>query len=736
MTSASFTPYWKAVGLPEEPYSWVFFVVAKIAGRHRPLAVVTSIGGSSEEETLRGYPLTAACHRIVTIFADSANHIAIRAELALAATYYVRDDDREQWLDPVELPELDRTQAEFARRRRPWDCATASEFPFIAACLLQGVAFDAQGGDIRPARLEPLGTVYRDTSKEWGMAVVDITDLGGVRYGIVGFSSARMVFVPTETAQRNRCWLGAHNGFALHPGTFRVMDEVRPRRAMSAAEFMAKWDRGHVPVMYSAVNEPRIADLLAHIPLVDPTALDLVWPSDSPAGVLLSRTKLSGEDEDRSVIKLVDKVFDADDFDISAFNSVRALSNFQEILRRTLIKYSARLDGTQSSGKLIQLAFVDENHLGLETLPVVSVEAIAGALSVSKNVTSISICVESLLGAPVQLINTLSERAALRKIFFLQSPTHTDCSISVRLFEELAARPWMLRRVEVMFSGAYSAALRKQPWLPTVPRGTMDDAGDVVQLAPLGVFPVQQMFVRRQNSGSPGDTGFSYCYAHMGDALLKPERFISGFILFLRSLVSAWWQELDMEDMKSRLFSFSSAPSSLADDAATAAEISPILSESFAAPIDTGSNTVKRPRVRDLVPDGWTVMVSEEKPTARSQSSFVRYGFIRPHRPIAVGATPLVPPSLEELEVVGLKEFLGVMAPEVDLAVADRHLRDLANQITTRPYQGTLPPSVEPLSALSREDVTDVLLDFLRNARAVNDASVCQGKECTDDSAR
>lgn len=102
MAPTPFKPYWRAVtgplfGGPTGPYSWAFFVVAHICGRHRPVAVVSSLADNyNEDETvLQGYPLAAACHRIVTIFPDQANHRAIRAELALAAGYYVRDGNQE-----------------------------------------------------------------------------------------------------------------------------------------------------------------------------------------------------------------------------------------------------------------------------------------------------------------------------------------------------------------------------------------------------------------------------------------------------------------------------------------------------------------------------------------------------------------------------------------------------------------------------------------------------------------
>jgi hypothetical protein len=65
--------------------------VAQIAGRHRPVAVVSSLGDNLFDERLQGYFLTAASQRTITIFTDRANRPAIRAELALAAAYYMRD---------------------------------------------------------------------------------------------------------------------------------------------------------------------------------------------------------------------------------------------------------------------------------------------------------------------------------------------------------------------------------------------------------------------------------------------------------------------------------------------------------------------------------------------------------------------------------------------------------------------------------------------------------------------
>lgn len=172
MLSTSFTPYWRHIREPTEPYSWVFFVVAKIAGHHRPVAIVSSPGISSDEETIRGSPLVAACHRIITIFRNKTARIPVEAELALAGGYYASQTCHPE---PIELPET--TTRHPILPKRDWDHTVVREFPFISASLLQGVAFDAVEGLTLNAYPEPLGTVYRDTLIGWGMLVIDITDL-------------------------------------------------------------------------------------------------------------------------------------------------------------------------------------------------------------------------------------------------------------------------------------------------------------------------------------------------------------------------------------------------------------------------------------------------------------------------------------------------------------------------------------------------------------------------------
>lgn len=262
------------------------------------------------------------------------------------------------------------------------------------------------------------------------------------------------------------------------------------------------------------------------------------------------------------------------------------------------------------------------------------------------------------------------------------------------------------------------------------------DNADAVQVAPLNVFPIQQIIFRYQIN-TAGNIRFQPKYVYLGDALLKPEPFAAGSLLYLRSMLPL---KEDAIYPERQLFSFSSAPASLAADVRIAAEVSPILAESFAVPIMPLSRTGEVnwaaecwPRVRDLVPGGWTVIVSQEmhKEVERFKHhgpncthwknfQFIRYAFVRVCRQrILVDQPPLTPPGPEELEVVGLKEFLGATAPEVDPAVVDRHLRDVAEELAALWCQAPRPPGRETVSMLPQADAADLLVDFLEDARKV-----------------
>jgi hypothetical protein len=106
--AAHFTPHWVEDPLhgPKSPGIWILYIVTQIDGRHRPLAVVHRGEPSGLQllfETVRGRDLIISCLRIIAIFSDPANRLAIQSEIAIATAFY--QDSENLPLAPVELLE-------------------------------------------------------------------------------------------------------------------------------------------------------------------------------------------------------------------------------------------------------------------------------------------------------------------------------------------------------------------------------------------------------------------------------------------------------------------------------------------------------------------------------------------------------------------------------------------------------------------------------------------------------
>ncbi|KFY66523.1 hypothetical protein V496_02027 [Pseudogymnoascus sp. VKM F-4515 (FW-2607)] len=139
----------------------------------------------------------------------------------------------------------------------------------------------------------------------------------------------------------------------------------------------------------------------------------------------------------------------------------------------------------RSSNWLITMAFVNGEHLSLEQLndlPVEAVSAVLGVYNMAK-VTSISICIDNVQDTPAQLAHVLSQVERLRKLYFPYSSTRRSDAPSAQLFVELAANSQILPRTSVMFAGIYSSAQLQRFWLPTALEG------NGVQVAPPKIFP-------------------------------------------------------------------------------------------------------------------------------------------------------------------------------------------------------------------------------------------------------
>ncbi|KAJ8104923.1 hypothetical protein ONZ43_g7629 [Nemania bipapillata] len=520
-------------------------------------------------------------------------------------------------------------------------------------------------------------------------------------------------FVPSLEAERRPFHLDAR--FHFEEGPMRVMDEVRPRKALSAAEYMAKFNYEYD----DASHRPNDVQILDSAPLVDSATMELIWPSAESTVTNLPNTSVkpqsldSDSQQDQATNSLIQKTLHLDDFEISIFDHVRHLPGFKALVQQALQGCRDSLGGTRAVGRLIRLAHArHDGHLHLELLKNLSANTISAALDDTLDadgpITSLSLCTDSIRGTPAELATALARATFLKEICLLQNPACESDALSAQILTTLATQTEVLSRAKVVFAGAFSSALRKKFWLQTNPSSI-----------PCKTFPIRQILSRHQQR-SGRRVSFEYNYTYLEDGLLRPEHFAAGFLLWLSTLEPKSYLE-----EKTPFFAFSSAPAFLAPDLLSTAQVTPILCENFALPPTMPDDTVCSPRVRDLVPRSWTVLVSQElNPGARNTDvCHIRYAFVRVRGPqsIVVEAPLASPPGPEELEVVGLKEFLSIMAPEVDPSIIDACLDNTARKITTlnsrdEPWAS----GVEPLSVLGGADAADILLECLGDAKALN----------------
>lgn len=347
------------------------------------------------------------------------------------------------------------------------------------------------------------------------------------------------------------------------------------------------------------------------------------------------------------------------------------------------------------------------------------------------------------------LLETLARSETIRDLCFLQRPARTNDDKTSQLFAHICASPstsGLLHSRNIFLTCAFSAPLRRKFWLPD------PKTSGLRYTYPVRAFPVQHMFVRQQFTGSADDDGdeikkFRPCHFFLGDALLKPERLVSGFFQYCRSVLTDRF-----------LFSFAAAPSNLSrhsheEDGFSRTSISPIPAENFAisercsvsSATATGDGHGETqvecwPMFRPLEPDSWVLLVSHEwhtSPAMRRQraellsqgrsgdsalgSPFVRYAFLRARKPVpcpnpaGVSSEALVSP--EYIQVVGgAKEFLRETAPDVDERLVgarfDETVRILRERWSTL---GDLGPGMDFISLLDDSAARSVLKDFLED---------------------
>ncbi|RYP10759.1 hypothetical protein DL764_000455 [Monosporascus ibericus] len=720
--------------------SFLFYIIANVGpGKtHKPLAIAFRQGqgaspGRVSTKALqdRVNHVIQDCVRLVNVLTEPTNRIALEAELCLAASWYQGNDYR----DPERAEVQDSPQPAFnfsiydKRQERPelsW-AGRIREFPFISTCLRLSLnrddTYNTRVGDVQE---QHLGTVFRDDRLEYGMVVLDVSDLDRVRYGIVGFEINYMAEVNvTQTGD----W-DCVEGRPPKQDPVPVLEEHRSRSPLSAAQYMKKFRCFDTKDDIKNLNKR---------PLVQLKSLDCIWPTTEGALSQARDTPAASSDPpskdkdilDRAVEILIQDTMGNGRADKRKHIQSISHADFQGRLLGSLQEDPLQLGPSRASADLLRLAYAGHSHLNWVAYKNLSYKFVTIALRSEelKDAAALSLCIDRIGGSPTVLLEALSQSKTIQDVCFLQEPTRTNDDLASQLFAQLCASPStssMLQTSKIFLTCAYSTPLRKKFWLPD-PRSTSHNGPSYTP--PIHAFPVQHMFVRQQFVDLKDNAKkFWPCHFFLGDALLRPERFAVGFLEYCRSVLTDRY-----------LFGFASAPPDLRSykKKSPGLAISPISAQNFAIPgqcsiTRTGSGEAPDhqrecwPLVRVLESGSWAVIVSHEWSTG---VPYLRYAFIRARQRIVVpDDIPASPGRLEGLvrpeyvEVVGaVSEFLQETACEVDTALLDRPMNETVRILKAR-WPSELAADMSHISVLDDGEARSILRDFLEDAAFVTES--------------
>ncbi|KAL3447819.1 hypothetical protein BJX65DRAFT_276090 [Aspergillus insuetus] len=674
------------------PRSFLFCVVADVGprGTSRTLAVAYRQGSdsSSTASLCRLGHVVADILALIDVLSDPTNRALLEAERSLAKDWYRRpsqpqshagretrtENSRERPCIP-ETPQppfvhySDKRHYNRANRQRPPELpwhgdGASSEFPCTTTCLLLGLlretedhkadlkadAFKSNHNRTRPGdvQLQPLDIVFRGNCLEYGLVVLDVSDLdAGVKYGIVAFPYKYMADVyywsdvvgwdPVEdpppekepdiipTTPRPRVplsilqWVHTYHytGLTEDPSVFRL--DAKPRVNATSLDYI--WP----PELEAQEKEASSNGVLSHFSwyLQGPAPLGL---PDIPA-MTTSHEPRRDADVDYAIDDLL-RLIKTDD----AHLEKRPLDGFQKLpklpehLRRRLeeVPDSPQGSSVKAGAQILRIAYAGCTHLNWVTFKNLTPSLIAAAIASDelRDAATLSISVDNFQldedeEGINELVSALVQSMSLKQLCILQRPDRENDDASARFCTRLLlpAHLDLLRDKTIYSTCAFSASLRGRTF--TVPSKSIAN----LTCPFTKVVPVIHMFTFDGHQREDvADTDYSQYY-DIGNTLLNPESFAARFLSYLRSLGSG-----SGSDKAILKFSLGVAPSYTTTDIDNSPPPSSFSSSGrFAVGAipagffgnrsitsDHNQSRARRVRLGDIHPGSWVVLIEQQ----------------------------------------------------------------------------------------------------------------------------
>ncbi|KAJ5240660.1 uncharacterized protein N7469_002251 [Penicillium citrinum] len=716
---------------PDPPRSFLFAVVANVGpgGASRSLAVAYRQHhdkyNSAEAAGARVHHLTTDALALIDILSDPANRASLEAERALAEGWYRRSPHEPPVHERPSIPDTAQPPYVPCFERRvpvqqqaplPWRDDTPSQFPFIATCVLLALlrddrAADATGpGDVQ---FQPLSTVFRADCAEYGLVVLDISDLArDVQYGIAAFPTHYMATVwdPDE----NMDWDPVEDDQPERVDV--VLGSLRPRVPLSMAQWVRKyysWSglEDHPAIL--RLEERPVADA-ATLDCADGEILDIWPPEREDLPPTSSEGSATVDEPPQNVPAGVDHTIDdllvltqepiAPARERQALAHLQLLVPFREKLRQRLEAVPDRLGTSTISSHVLRVAYTEHRHLNLVMFGSLPPRVIAAAIaSVElRGASSLSVCVNAWAGDGeegasdlVDLAAALAQATRLQQICFLQRPDRNNDDDSTRI-RDPASSP----------GAQVFPMIRLFTFLGPQREDIPDAAADA--------------HVHRARPG------YSACYS-MDNTGLTAEDVAVRFLNYLRAL----GPYSDPEKAPLRMAYHGAFPSlaSTADDGEQhrrqhgwspprrpplPSPLRPSPDSLGVKPIPAGffadkfaADDPSRVRLGDLPPGSWVVLVDRQARGARASrdSNSLRYSFLRV-RQSGADLSPEHPSRAVEM-VGGLVDFLRETVPGTDLGPWETRVEEVERDLVsafTRPSPPSTPSSPDLTTMMERAD--------------------------------
>ncbi|RFU25783.1 hypothetical protein B7463_g10555, partial [Scytalidium lignicola] len=654
------------------------FVIAKVGAHYRSLAAV-------HHQWLYGLAALQRCLRLLNIFSDETNRIALQQELNFAFDYFCNKEP-----PPTERPKL------------LWEGLSLKPcpFPFITTCLMIGSSYDDANIDPAGVSEEPFGMGYDQGDNNDGITVLDITDLSS----------------PEDFD------FGDEDNYSAEADDRRELRR-KLHQPLSGWEYLLGYFKRSQPSVQRNISVPTTLD---NYSLVKLETLNETWPY-GPWDVDISTTQGSPSSglsilqptaslQEQAIRKLVDATLASEDFDPATWDDLLQIHGFQQSLPRELIRNADQIGLSSASMMLFALAYANEQALDLSPFVNLRAELLKDALERKEfsMVTTVNASSIAATQSPADLWKALSVLKNLKCIYILDRPDRESDDAGIQTFLTLAASHPDLIMEKLVVSASFSRALRKSSWFPTVENRT----------ALMAAFPIAQLLVWHGDSTGYGES-YAFEYFSLVDALLNPVRLVTGLFQYLETLTEFSYPRWDGTGMKvANCFAMSS--SSLGGNRSF--EVGPLPAETYKRAKAAYHSNIHQgcySTMRDLRPGEWTILVSRDCKADGPQmpiSVGIKYAFIRSK--ITISAKPSSDEQAnikhEDLEVVDVAGFLQQVAPHVDSRQLQYHFNSIQERISKSRNMGPAEDGI--LTFLQARDVCKLLDQFISNVPVVNEA--------------